>query len=84
MSYLDELAETFDSPMIKLDGLDECVIGVTDGVEPVFVYDVDKIITVLGRDMDYDEAVEYYDFNIGSAYYGPGTPSFIYTRIMEN
>jgi hypothetical protein len=27
--------------------------------------------------MDYDEAVEFFDFNIAAAYVGPGTPIFM-------
>jgi hypothetical protein len=39
---------------------------------------MDKVIDILIIDgMTYDDAIEYYDFNISSAYIGEGTPIFV-------
>ena len=77
-----------DAPegVIVLDGLNEAVIGQTtkDG-EWVLVYSADKIVDILmKRDgMDQDEAVEFYDYNIGCLYAGPRTPVLMWERYEE-
>jgi len=45
------------------------------------VYGDEKCIEILVRDngMSREEAEEYFDFNVGNAYYGPGTPIFVST-----
>ncbi|MBE25444.1 MAG: hypothetical protein CMM33_08500 [Rhodospirillaceae bacterium] len=71
---------------IVLDGLDEAAVGQTtkDG-EEVLVYSADKIIDILmKRDgMDQDEAVEFYDYNIGCLYAGPRTPVLMWEKHEE-
>jgi hypothetical protein len=66
--------------VLLADGLDFGLIGVADrdGVR-VAVYDADKVVELLmTRDgMDYDDAREFFDFNIAGAYMGPGTPVFM-------
>tara|TARA_R100001443_G_C3354758_1_gene177680 strand:- start:229 stop:471 length:243 start_codon:yes stop_codon:yes gene_type:complete len=66
---------------IVLDGLDKAVIGSasTFGRDTVVAYDYRKIIDLLvNRDgMSYDEAVEYFDFNIGGLSAGERNPVFI-------
>ena len=60
------------------DGLDEAFIGVTEDEPPRAVYDSQKVISILIRDgMSYDEAQEFYSFNIAGAHIGPQTPIFI-------
>jgi len=59
------------------DGFDDAIIGF-DEVGRRLVYDMDKVIDILIIDgMTYDDAIEYYDFNISSAYIGEGTPIFV-------
>ncbi len=64
-----------------LDGLEEAVIGLTtrDG-EWILAYSVKKIIDILmERDgMEYGDAVEFYEFNIGCLYAGERTPVLIW------
>tara|TARA_R110001599_G_scaffold48928_1_gene140154 strand:- start:422 stop:727 length:306 start_codon:yes stop_codon:yes gene_type:complete len=70
--------------LLKADGLDACIIGTAwTGDEEVVVYDANKIVHLLiERDgMDYDEAWEFYSYNIERAYVGPKTP--IYVHIGE-
>jgi hypothetical protein len=42
-------------------------------------YDIGRILEllVIEHDMTEEEAIEYYDFNIGGAYVGPLTPIFV-------
>lgn len=66
---------------IVLDGLDEAIIGqTTRNGENVLAYSADKIINILvSRDeMEYQEAVEFYEFNIGCLYAGERTPVLIW------
>jgi len=57
------------------DGLDEAVLGY-DGDLFKLIYSVDKILEILQEDqgMSYDEAVDYYCYNIECIYIGEQTP----------
>jgi hypothetical protein len=66
--------------VIRLDGYDDCIVGVSDEFGGVvrLVYDRRKIITKLTADgMEEGDAVEWFDYNIIGGYYGPGGPVFI-------
>jgi hypothetical protein len=43
------------------------------------IYDRERCIAILVErdDMSYDEALEFFDFNVACAYVGPGTPIFM-------
>lgn len=83
--FIDAFADRHDDEEIfRADGLDEACVGWTDswnGNERNIrlVYDIAKVINILQeRDgMEYEEAVEFFDFNIAGAYLGKGTPIFI-------
>lgn len=74
--------------MLKADGFEDCAIGVVErcGMHPVLVYDMEKIVKkMMKRDgMSHEEAQEYFDFNIGGAYMGEGTPMFLVAKINKN
>jgi hypothetical protein len=76
---IEEMLE--DSPALKADGLDDAVIGIgyRCGQPDLLVYDVDKVLDILvERDgMSYEEAREFFDFNIGGAWMGEGTPVWL-------
>jgi hypothetical protein len=76
--------------MLVADGLDEAIIGTTtvwgqDRSVEVFVYSVDKVLDVLmTRDeMEYDDAREFFDFNIAGAYMGQNTPIWMESVEVE-
>ena len=74
MDTLSRILEDYpDSSFVKADGFDDCIVGV-DGREERLVYDVSKVIEKLAKDMPYNEAVEYFYFNIECAYVGEQTP----------
>jgi len=52
--------------MLKADGFDEAIIGIGQrcGQPDLIAYDYDKCIEILERDMTYDEAIEYFEFNV--------------------
>ena len=70
---------------LTADGLEDAFIGVSypwqTNQKPVAVYSYDKVIEILmKRDgMTYEEAEEFFDFNIGGAYVGEQTPIYVMT-----
>lgn len=64
-----------DDQFIRADGLDEAIIGV-DEVSLRLIYSQRKVKQILmERDgMSDEEAHEFYEYNIHSAYVGEGTP----------
>ena len=66
---------------LTADGFDDAIIGLAyrAGSAPLVAYSISQCIQVLmDRDgMSYDEAVEYFNFNVVDAYVGEGTPIFV-------
>ena len=66
---------------LTADGFDDAIMGIAyrAGSEPLVAYSISLCIQVLmDRDgMDYDGAVEYFNFNVVDAYVGEGTPIFV-------
>lgn len=83
-SIKDEIADINPAAMF-IDGMDEAIIGyaVQWGSPALVVYDADRIIEILSKDMGYEEAVEFFSFNIECAYVGPGTPLILH-RVGES
>jgi hypothetical protein len=77
---IDEIAEG----AIKLDGLDDAILGVVEdfGNGPRILYSKNKIIyTLQERDgMTWSEAEEFYDYNILGLYAGEQNPVFLITE----
>ena len=66
--------------LLVMDGFDDCIVGVVQvfGHENAVAYSFDKVIeSLMNQGMEYDEAMEYFDFNIAGAYMGKNTPVFI-------
>ena len=82
---IDNFADRhYDEKILRADGLDEACIGWTNSWEGHnrnmrLVYDIGKVIGIFQeRDgMPYEDAVEFYEFNVAGAYVGEGTPIFI-------
>ena len=72
-----------DEPNILFaEGFDEAIAGVVwDGERTRVVYDTELILELLmGRsEMTYEEAVEYFDFNIAGSHMGDYTPLYLET-----
>lgn len=71
----------YNEEALFADGFDDCIIGVSMrcGGEALAAYDYDAVIDKLVKDseMSYEEAVEYFEFNIAGAWVGDMTPIFI-------
>lgn len=84
---IETLDEAFDRAegAMKMDGFDDCIVGVAAQQynSELLVYDFDLVIEKLqGMGMDYDEALEFFEFNMRGAWVGEGTP-LIMERISE-
>jgi hypothetical protein len=66
-----------EEEFLKADGLDEAVIGVEED-EMRLVYSVDKCIEIfMSQGMEYDEALEFFDYNVRGAWMGDKTPIWV-------
>lgn len=64
--------------IILYDDLDDALIGLFQQFNTYFVaYDREKCIKILMKDMSWEEAQEYFDFNIIGGYVGKSTPAFL-------
>jgi len=69
--------------MMTMDGYDDCIIGLASifGQPPVVAYDRTKVIEkIMECGSGYEEAEEYFEFNMAGAYVGDGTPCFVDTE----
>lgn len=74
--HLMEILE--EEECLTADGFDDALVGCTYGSNVVAVYDINKMVEVLiCEGMDYDDAVEFLDYNVVSAYMGEKTPLYI-------
>lgn len=81
-----ELPEWAEGAVI-LEGLDDAIIGIGQqwGSNPCMIYSVQKIIDILVKrdEMDPDDAVEYYEFNIMQLYAGEQTPVMMMEGVVK-
>ena len=67
-----------DQEIQLADGYEDAFVGIATQFDRTFaVYDRAKCIDILTKDMSYDEAEEYFQFNVEGAYVGENTPAFI-------
>jgi len=71
---IDKIVEWFpEDEVLVADGFDDAIIGI-DSNSMRLIYSVSKCIEILSKDMDEEEAVEYFDFNVRGSYVGEKTP----------
>ena len=70
-----------DTVAMTADGFDDAIIGIGSrcGQPDLLVYDIDTALDILmDRDgMSYEEAQEYFSFNVQGAWVGEGTPIWL-------
>lgn len=69
-----------DEDILLADGFEDALVGYGEQFNKTFaVYDRSRCIQILiDRDkMTFEEAVEYFDFNVTGAYVGEHTPAFV-------
>jgi hypothetical protein len=74
-----EIIAELNEEALFADGFDEAIVGMATrcGMPDVVVYDREKCIEILAREMPLQEAEEFYEFNVVGAYVGENTPLFI-------
>ncbi len=74
---LEEIIELYEEEtFLKADGFDEAIIGVSEDFNaPVrLIYSVKKCLEILMKDMSYEDAMEYFTYNVSGGYVGEKTP----------
>ena len=65
--------------IMKADGFDDAVIGVTFGAEAKAVYSVSKCLDILVEEgMSMEDAVEHFEYNVGGSFVGEKSPVWVY------
>ena len=80
-NYLEEHYPYDKDKILLADGFEDAFLGVVEsfGTVPKACYDTVKCLdTLTVRDnMTYEEAVEYFNYNVNQAYVGEHTPAFM-------
>ena len=65
--------------VVLCDGMEYAFLGLANQFSkpPIAVYDRERCIELLARDMTYEEAVEYFEYNVIGAWVGEQTPMFL-------
>ena len=82
MGIREELSEHFGDDLLFADGFDSAIIGVCGGFDSGRVaYSIPKMIEIAAKDLsvDYDEAMEWLEYNTFGAYVGEHTPIYVET-----
>tara|TARA_R110000782_G_scaffold198_3_gene535 strand:+ start:60 stop:314 length:255 start_codon:yes stop_codon:yes gene_type:complete len=83
---LEEIIEQYqDEELLKADGFDEAVIGVAEDFNaPIrLVYSVKKCLTILEKDMNETDAMEFFTYNVSGSYVGDKTPLWVWDNFNE-
>jgi hypothetical protein len=79
--HINQLIERYDEDMLKMNGYDDCIIGVVErcGQPSVLCYDSEKVIkqTMKKDKINREEAEEWFYFNQIGAWVGEKTPCFL-------
>lgn len=77
MTTRERLAEL--NPDARLaDGFDDALVGIVQQFSRhLALYDYEKCIDILAKDMTREEAEEYMSFNVTGAWVGENTPCFL-------
>tara|TARA_R100000789_G_C3011867_1_gene151513 strand:- start:1586 stop:1831 length:246 start_codon:yes stop_codon:yes gene_type:complete len=70
-----------DDNILFCDGFDDAIIGIAQQFNTVCVaYDKEKCIEILSKDMDREDAEEYFSFNVIGSWMGEQTPIFLSSK----
>lgn len=84
MEYTREILDELAEGAIILSGYDDCIIGVSEefGNGPRIIYSRKKIIEKLMVGIEYEEALEFYYYNIVGGFFGEQNPIFLLDDIF--
>jgi hypothetical protein len=76
---IDRILEQYpDETFLKADGFDDAIIGLDESTMRL-IYSVSKCLDILVFDgMEYDDAVEYFYYNVSGSYVGLKTSIWCY------
>lgn len=75
---LQDILEYYnEEKLLKANGFDDAVIGV-DEHSMRLIYSVSKCLEILSEEMSKDDAIEFFEYNVSSAYVGEQTPIWCY------
>ena len=67
-----------DDVFLIPDGFEEAFVGIAvQFTKPIAIFDKQKCIEILCRDMSHEDALEYFYYNVEGAYVGENTPAFL-------
>jgi len=75
-----DIATECEQEFLFADGFEAAIVGFTEmnmGSDSKVVYDWEKCVEILMKDMSEEDALEYMSFNVTGAYVGEHTPIFI-------
>jgi hypothetical protein len=82
---IERMAVELEIPLLFVDGHDNAIIGIARQFNRISViYDKDKVVKNLCRDMSLEEAHEFFEFNIIGAWLGDHTPTFFELGFTED
>ena len=71
---INKILEWFpEDDILTIDGFDDAIMGIEESSLRL-IYSKTKCIDILKEDMTEEDALEYFDFNIASAYVGEKKP----------
>lgn len=76
---LDSIYERYpDEEFLIADGFNDAIIGVDD-TKMILVYSSKRVISILveNEEMEHEDALEHFYFNIKGSYVGEKTPLFV-------
>ena len=90
--FLETVNDMSEGKALKADGFDEAIIGIMEESRgnhfefPVLVYSKKKMIEICMKndDMNFEDAVEFLEFNTWQAWMGEGTPIYIADLTLED
>lgn len=67
-----------DEEFVSADGFERAILGVDDD-KMIIVYSTRKVLSILMEDdeMNYEDAMEHFYYNIKGSYFGEKTPIFV-------
>jgi len=78
MSMLQDIIENYyEYDFLIADGFNDAVIGV-DESSMRLIYSVSKCLEILQEYLSEEDAIEYFEYNVSSAWMGDKTPIWCY------
>jgi hypothetical protein len=75
---IDVFCQEHNISCLFADGFDDAIIGLGSCFNSYkVIYDKDKVIEILCKEMTYEEAIEHFEYNIIGSYVGDETPVFL-------